>query len=236
MKNKSLKAILAVAVLAASSLVNVANASLINVDVNNDGSNIGYSVQGSDLVWMDFGQNNTDSYKFVADNLGAGQKYDGWDLANEDEVTTMWTAIFSPFFAGGDYTDGLGTDGFRIHYRNGDVFGNIFDIVGTNTYFNIGNNYEQLQGYGLFEGSSGLSHLWYVIHEVDAGGGDVAMIDNRGTFDVNRNNTDPLLSTMLVRRTSGARGGSTAVPEPSTLAIFALGMIGLASRRFKKQS
>jgi hypothetical protein len=27
-----------------------------------------------------------------------------------------------------------------------------------------------------------------------------------------------------------------AVPEPSTLAIFALGMIGLASRRYKKQS
>jgi len=29
---------------------------------------------------------------------------------------------------------------------------------------------------------------------------------------------------------------SQPVPEPSTLAIFALGMIGLASRRFKKQS
>jgi len=29
---------------------------------------------------------------------------------------------------------------------------------------------------------------------------------------------------------------SVSVPEPSTLAIFALGMIGLASRRFKKQS
>ena len=29
---------------------------------------------------------------------------------------------------------------------------------------------------------------------------------------------------------------TTVVPEPSTLAIFALGMIGLASRRFKKQS
>ena len=28
----------------------------------------------------------------------------------------------------------------------------------------------------------------------------------------------------------------TTVPEPTTLAIFALGMIGLASRRFKKQS
>jgi hypothetical protein len=39
---------------------------------------------------------------------------------------------------------------------------------------------------------------------------------------------DPLFGVALVRVTS--------VPEPSTLAIFALGMIGLASRRFKKQS
>jgi len=31
-------------------------------------------------------------------------------------------------------------------------------------------------------------------------------------------------------------GTLTSVPEPSTLAIFALGMIGLASRRFKKQA
>lgn len=30
--------------------------------------------------------------------------------------------------------------------------------------------------------------------------------------------------------------GTTTVPEPSTLAIFALGLMGLASRRFKKQS
>ena len=30
--------------------------------------------------------------------------------------------------------------------------------------------------------------------------------------------------------------GSAAVPEPSTLAIFALGLMGLASRRFKKQA
>jgi len=32
------------------------------------------------------------------------------------------------------------------------------------------------------------------------------------------------------------RGQVSDVPEPSTLAIFALGIIGLASRRFKKQS
>jgi hypothetical protein len=35
---------------------------------------------------------------------------------------------------------------------------------------------------------------------------------------------------------NNGNGNSTTVPEPSTLAIFALGMIGLASRRFKKYS
>jgi len=37
-------------------------------------------------------------------------------------------------------------------------------------------------------------------------------------------------------RESTIRLNAVDVPEPSTLAIFALGMIGLASRRFKKQS
>ena len=31
-------------------------------------------------------------------------------------------------------------------------------------------------------------------------------------------------------------GNSQEVPEPSTLAIFALGIMGLAARRFKKQA
>jgi len=44
-----------------------------------------------------------------------------------------------------------------------------------------------------------------------------------------RDNLDVATSTSLT-------GRYVDVPEPSTLAIFALGMIGLASRRFKKQS
>jgi len=40
----------------------------------------------------------------------------------------------------------------------------------------------------------------------------------------------------LVTRAFNGSDGVASVPEPSTLAIFALGMIGLASRRFKKQS
>jgi len=43
-------------------------------------------------------------------------------------------------------------------------------------------------------------------------------------------------STTLAYGIDNISFSSTTVPEPSTLAIFALGMIGLASRRFKKQS
>ena len=42
-------------------------------------------------------------------------------------------------------------------------------------------------------------------------------------------------STMLVRTASVVTSPTTSVPEPSTLAIFALGIMGLAARRFKKQ-
>jgi len=48
------------------------------------------------------------------------------------------------------------------------------------------------------------------------------------SMNVNRGNYG-----LVTRFTTSA---STDVPEPSTLAIFALGLMGLASRRFKKQS
>mgnify|MGYP005988501649 CR=1 FL=1 len=57
----------------------------------------------------------------------------------------------------------------------------------------------------------------------------------RGGYSLNGTNCAPVCEATvnwgLTVKTSAAD-----VPEPSTLAIFALGMIGLTSRRFKKQS
>ncbi len=50
-------------------------------------------------------------------------------------------------------------------------------------------------------------------------------ISYAGVFDFTGNSASFQITT-----------SSASVPEPSTLAIFALGMIGLASRRFNKQS
>jgi hypothetical protein len=45
-----------------------------------------------------------------------------------------------------------------------------------------------------------------------------------------------LAPALQVRELSYNTASAKAVPEPSTLAIFALGLMGLASRRFKKQA
>jgi hypothetical protein len=70
-----------------------------------------------------------------------------------------------------------------------------------------------------------------------AGGGPVSYL-LFGDFGLNTvfyraNSTVPTQSFLGF---SGSWSGPVAVPEPSSLAIFALGIMGLALRRFKKQS
>jgi len=60
-------------------------------------------------------------------------------------------------------------------------------------------------------------------------GADMCIFCGEGELYVNNVDTGLSTTSWIITQTS-------EVPEPSTLAIFALGMIGLASRRFKKQS
>jgi hypothetical protein len=62
--------------------------------------------------------------------------------------------------------------------------------------------------------------------------GDTAY-DFEGTWDVNMFNNDNALSHFSIWA-HDPPATTTVVPEPSTLAIFVLGMIGLVTRRFKK--
>ena len=60
-----------------------------------------------------------------------------------------------------------------------------------------------------------------------------------GFSSLNANTEDfqpPIFGSLLIRNTivTSPADNTTAVPEPSTLATFALGIMGLASRRFKK--
>jgi len=83
---------------------------------------------------------------------------------------------------------------------------------------------------GLFTYTSNGPVIWNALLTA----GDVSTTRNAGTYwlgltGVSNTGTGTYSFDLIV-----GDGQSSTIPEPSTLAIFALAMIGLASRRFKK--
>ncbi len=121
--------------------------------------------------------------------------------------------------------------------------------------FNNAGNFQLVQrnldiAVSLFDSSNTLLKTFTLLDDI---------YDNNGVFiNANGHNVDVNLegysllanNDYILRLTASGEGNGnnagfdnlvingdlTSVPEPSTLAIFALGIIGLASRRFKKQS
>lgn len=236
MKFKFLNAALAGVVLSASSLVNVANAGLIEADIYGDGSNKGFTIEGSNIEWMDFGENNEDTFSFVASNLDEGSKYQGWELATEKQVMNMWIAAFEGFNGIADsYIPNYWGPGALQTRSTGDLFSDVFNVLGYNQQVIINSN--GFVGYnrdstGFFLSENGVVNSVRVIEYEDVIMSDTSYLDLNSHPSFMLDYDMPAMSTMLVRSSSNA----IDVPEPSTLAIFALGVIGLASRRLKKQS
>ncbi len=120
----------------------------------------------------------------------------------------------------GDFGDGLFTYLFNSTDTNGGVLYDTSDLSLTRwtsgTYISSVN--------ASTSGTLSYSHTWYDESTFTLSGQAAIIADwNGASIEVGS-------STQL----SVSQG--QAIPEPSTLAIFALGMIGLASRRFKKSS
>lgn len=89
---------------------------------------------------------------------------------------------------------------------------------------------------GLFQGGDALSlfKIYNVARNFEQKfSSDTVNFYNHSNFDSYSDSTNLVYSTMLIK--NDTLGNATTVPDPSTMAIFALGMIGLASRKFKKQ-
>jgi len=215
---------LALSFTASAGLINTADDSFID--------------ETSKLEWMDFGINNTDTYDYVAGQLGAGQAYEGWRLATRDEVYDMYANTFLVLDA--DVVSPLDSIG-RSTVADGrnesvSVLDSIFDIMGYNTLRQEGSPFELRWATGLFQGGDGLSlfQTYNVVGSFEQKfSNDSVNFYNHRNFDSYSDSTSLVYSTMLIK--NDTLGNATTVPEPSTMAIFALGMIGLASRKFKKQ-
>lgn len=189
------------------------------------------------LEWMKFGVNSKDTYDFVANQLGTGQAYDGWRLATKDEVYNMYSNTFLSLNA--EFINPLDSIGRSTvidgQNKSTSIFDNIFETMGYNTLRRQGTPFEIKWSSGLFEGDDGLS----LFKTYDLVGsfekrfsGDQVSFYNHANFDYLSGSTSAEYSTMLIKKVDS--GNAVSVPEPSTLAILLLGMVGLLPRKFIK--
>jgi len=237
MKFKYLSAAFTGLILSASCLVNVANAGLIEADINGDGTNKGFTIENSGLEWMDFGINTGFSITQIEAKLTSGGAYDGWRLATQSEVGDTFMGMFN--IAGVDtwVPDWKSSEDPSMWYASDanapqSAWESIWATIGYNTFHGTHNN---VVGMFKIDGQAGAGYVG--LTNYFQGHVDTAYFYTGSNLTVNSSHEQ--YSTMLVRDVaivSDPNGGTTDVPEPSTFAIFALGMVGLASRRFKKQS
>jgi len=139
-------------------------------------------------------------------------------------------AYFHEVRAGGRYTAaimGSAVDKLQWEFNSGiNAFGgNFFSI--NNTGLTVSGDFD---GAGV----QTINVYDYVISNVSTGNGWFGIIGTN-EFSTISWNTDDGSEWFQVSDLRYTAGSTAQVPEPSTLAIFALGIIGLASRRFKKQ-
>jgi len=219
MKFKVFNAALVSVLLVVSNLSNVANAGLITINAVNGGY---YNSNGSHS-----GGTHTNTYT-------SGDMYHSWygfDLSGLNFTilnSASISIVNSASSSGGDFElyevntpySNLGT------VTSLSIFNDLSDgallasgsvtnasLLATTTFNNV----------GLSEITNNIGSAWaFGVYNPTGGSG------SNGLFGWN--SAPQATLTLTFDETT------TPVPEPSTLAIFALGMIGLASRRFKKQS
>lgn len=205
MKCKLLNATLAGLLLSATCLANLANAGLIV------GSTMDTSIDTiSGYEWLDFSFTVGMTYDEVL--ASSYVVSDGYEIATSEQIKALWVSA-------GRFTDVT-------------VAANaVLDKLGCMSYLHGGYNCDQVgqEWTGAFYQSATAQYDIYLVNTLEGISGSfleywVGNIDKNSSFRAD-------IAAYLVRTPDVP----SEVPEPSTLAIFALGLMGLAVRRFKKQ-
>ena len=216
MKFEFLNKALAGLILSASMLVSVANAGIIFTQDYESGLTTQESIIGN------FSINNTNSNNNGTFMMGHPSNY--LNNALDQYILTIDLTGVSNSFLSFDFIGNTEThwDGF-VMLANG-------LLISPTSGFTYSD-----EGVGHDHGGVGHVNLdgnWNTLATFDLSAFDNTVLTMAWKFGTDGSVT----SSGLVWDNVVVRGDVLGVPEPSTLAIFALGMIGLASRRFKKQS
>ncbi len=209
-------------------LISPAWCSLIEVDIYNDGTNSGYRLSGSSLIWLDIGQTQNYSVNQVLGMTRAGGIYQGWRLPTELEVRKFWEATIGnnytwSWYGQPDYylNEPIGSDVLNYWYLLADIMGTtssgIYNDSGIAWFSSIG-LYESDNGqlvtshfatYQMYKGYVEGFVSPVQSHERTCVLGDTACTPQDYWNDPLSN-----LSTMLVKEER------IAVPEPLFVSLF----------------
>jgi hypothetical protein len=239
MKFKVLKSTFISLVIALSFNTYAGLINLIEKDVYGNGTDKGYTldIENYNLEWLDLDEVDMFSYNQVKDGL---PQFNGWRIATKNEVFDLFENIFSTYDLMYQNTINYESITFdeTTDSRLGETkstFISIFDTIGGrlkyydygiqdhvrfSAFFDTGDT----DVFGFFQ-LIGIESCNGVCSQLGLGVHTSRDKDSAEYFHERQAQHD---SVMLVR--------AIDVPEPSTLAIFALGLMGLASRRFKEQS
>ena len=198
-------------------LSNIANAALINADLNSTGDNLLVLDTSTTLEWLDL----TATGGLSLDN--AFDTYSEFRLATVDEVSDLFTKLF-PTYSPNTFPLNFYQSSEGVVSTAAAEIDNSLSLIGG---WMINVDYQ----YGLYQDSSdgGIFKLMGSY----SNGSDRRIYGMDYADDYTNYTIDPLMNFGYYM-VKGDR--ISAIPEPSILAIFALGMFALASRRFKKKS
>lgn len=235
MKNKFLKGLVVSFALAVSGL---ANAGFIELDWKTANDGLLTLDDRTNLEWLDLSQTIGLNFDTVNAQLVAGGDYEGFRYATGAEYEELWFGTsydhvnwYSSSYRGDP-------DETARALEIGNFFGFTYDTtITSNCDMSTRNCYRE--NFGLIADERSPTQHWIThmdfYHTTNASLQSYVGGKTYWTFiDNNRNLTNDTyygtkMGSWLVRE-------HTEVPEPSTLAVFALGLLGLASRKFKKQA
>ena len=226
---------------AAFLMSSLSNAGLIERDWQSAGDGLITYDESTGLEWLDITATQNRSYNDISSKLGVGLEFAGWQYATGNQYHTLWadtayntTNLNLQWYATSNYTPQEKSDLLLRAATILELTGLSYDSTLSGCVLTSTSKCYR-ENYGVLADSNGsnqwVTHLdswWNTSGITEYSSTNFLLLGTHWT-SWNKETVNSRAGHWLVRE-------ATSVPEPSTLAIFALGMIGLASRRFKKQS